>query len=104
VQSWGLEVLCQEPKDFLSSLTAVLTPEGHDADAFRAGVLRQFIMSLGNGLSRLVGKVFRICYLGDFNDLMPPGTLSGVEMGLSIANIPPQTGDADAKMNMLKMF
>ena len=77
-------------------------PEGHDADAFRAGVLRQFIMSLGNGLSRLAGKVFRICYLGDFNDLMSPGTLSGVEMGLSIANIPPQKGNADATMNMLK--
>ena len=102
VQSWGLEVLCQEPKDFSSSLTAVLMPEGHDADAFRAGILRQFNMSLGNGLSRLAGKVFRIGHLGDFNDLMLLGTLSGVEMGLSIANIPHQKGGVDAAMNMLK--
>jgi len=60
-------------------LTAVLMPERHDSDAFWAGVLRQFSMSLGNGLSRLAGKVFRICYLGDFNDLMPPGTLSALK-------------------------
>lgn len=102
VQAWGLEVLCQEPKDFSSSLTAVLLPDGHDADAFRAGVLKQFNMSLGNGLSRLSGKVFRIGHLGDFNDLMLLGTLSGVEMGLSKADIPHQKGGVDAAMNMLK--
>ena len=98
VQAWGLDVLCQEPKDYSSSLTAVLLPDGHDADAFRAGVLQNFNMSLGNGLSKLAGKVFRIGHLGDFNDLMLLGTLSGVEMGLSLANIPHQKGGVDAAM------
>ena len=102
VQAWGLEVLCQEPKDYSSALTAVLLPDGHNADAFRAGVLQNFNMSLGNGLAKLAGKVFRIGHLGDFNDLMLLGTLSGVEMGLSLANIPHQKGGVDAAMNVLK--
>ncbi|MFZ8924306.1 MAG: pyridoxal-phosphate-dependent aminotransferase family protein [Candidatus Puniceispirillaceae bacterium] len=102
VQAWGLEVLCQEPKDYSSALTAVLLPDGHNADAFRAGVLKNFNMSLGNGLAKLAGKVFRIGHLGDFNDLMLLGTLSGVEMGLSLANIPHQKGGVDAAMNLLK--
>ena len=101
VQAWGLEVLCQEPRDFSSSLTAVLLPDGHDADKFRAGVLEKFNMSLGNGLSKLAGKVFRIGHLGDFNDLMLLGTLSGVEMGLSLADIPHQKGGLDAAMLLL---
>ena len=101
VQAWGLEVLCQEPRDFSSSLTAVLLPDGHDADAFRKGVLKKFNMSLGNGLSKLDGKVFRIGHLGDFNDLMLLGTLSGVEMGLSLADIPHQKGGVDAAMSVL---
>ena len=101
VQAWGLEVLCQEPQDFSSSLTAVLLPDGHDADKFRAGVLEKFNMSLGNGLSKLAGKVFRIGHLGDFNDLMLLGTLSGVEMGLSLADIPHQKGGVDAAMLLL---
>ena len=101
VQAWGLEVLCQEPRDFSSSLTAVLLPDGHDADAFRAGVLKKFNMSLGNGLSKLAGKVFRIGHLGDFNDLMLLGTLSGIEMGLSLADIPHQKGGVDAAMSVL---
>ncbi|MBP79853.1 MAG: serine--glyoxylate aminotransferase [Deltaproteobacteria bacterium] len=102
VQAWGLEVLCQEPKDYSSALTAVLLPDGHNADAFRAGVLQNFNMSLGNGLAKLASKVFRIGHLGDFNDLMLLGTLSGVEMGLSLANIPHQKGGVDAAMNTLK--
>ena len=102
VQAWGLEVLCQEQKDYSSALTAVLLPHGHNADAFRAGVLQNFNMSLGNGLAKLAGKVFRIGHLGDFNDLMLLGTLSGVEMGLSLANIPHQKGGVDAAMNLLK--
>jgi alanine-glyoxylate transaminase/serine-glyoxylate transaminase/serine-pyruvate transaminase len=101
VQAWGLEVLCQEPRDFSSSLTAVLLPDGHDADAFRAEVLKKFNMSLGNGLSKLAGRVFRIGHLGDFNDLMLLGTLSGVEMGLSLADIPHQKGGVDAAMLLL---
>jgi len=101
VQAWGLEVLCQEPRDFSSSLTAVLLPDGHNADEFRASVLEKFNMSLGNGLSKLAGKVFRIGHLGDFNDLMLLGTLSGVEMGLSLADIPHQKGGVDAAMLLL---
>ena len=75
--------------------------DGHDADAFRAGVLKKFNKSLGNGLSKLAGKVFRIGHLGDFNDLMLLGTLSGVEMGLSLADIPHQKGGVDAAMSVL---
>ena len=101
VQAWGLEVLCQEPKDFSSSLTAVLLPEGHDADALRATILEQFNMSLGNGLSKLAGRVFRIGHLGDFSDLMLLGTLGGVEMGLSLAGIPHQKGGVDTAMARL---
>ena len=101
VQQWGLEVLCQEPKNYSSSLTAVLVPDGHNADDFRATVLDNFDMSLGNGLSKLAGKVFRIGHLGDFNDLMLMGTLSGVEMGLKLADIPHQTGGVATAMAYL---
>ena len=101
VQQWGLEVLCQEPKNYSSSLTAVLLPDGHNADDFRATVLDNFDMSLGNGLSKLAGKVFRIGHLGDFNDLMLMGTLSGVEMGLKLADIPHQAGGVATAMAYL---
>lgn len=101
VQQWGLEVLCQEPKNYSSSLTAVLLPDGHNADDFRATALDNFDMSLGNGLSKLAGKVFRIGHLGDFNDLMLMGTLSGVEMGLKLADIPHQTGGVATAMAYL---
>ena len=102
VQAWGLEVLCNEPKDYSHALTAVLLPDGHNADEFRATTLKHFNMSLGNGLSRLAGKVFRIGHLGDFNDLMLMGTLSGVEMGLGVANVPHQAGGAQRAMEYLK--
>jgi len=102
VQAWGLEVLCNEPKDYSHALTAVMLPEGHNADEFRATTLKHFNMSLGNGLSRLAGKVFRIGHLGDFNDLMLMGTLSGVEMGLGVAGVPHQTGGAQRAMDYLK--
>jgi alanine-glyoxylate transaminase/serine-glyoxylate transaminase/serine-pyruvate transaminase len=102
VQGWGLEVLCLEPRDYSHSLTAVMLPEGHDADAFRAVVLENFNMSLGNGLSKLAGKVFRIGHLGDFNDLMLMATLCGVEMGLALSGVPHQTGGAARAMDYLK--
>ena len=102
VQAWGLEVLCQEPLDFSNTLTAVLLPDGHNADAFRSTVLKNFNMSLGNGLSHLAGKVFRIGHLGDFNDLMMIGTLGGVEMGLALCDVPHQSGGTDAAMQFLK--
>ncbi len=101
VGAWGLEVLCQEPRHYSSSLTAVLMPEGHDADAFRKVVLERFNMSLGNGLSKVAGRVFRIGHLGDFNDLMLMGTLCGVEMGLGLAGVPHHAGGADAAMASL---
>ena len=101
VQAWGLEVLCQNPNNYSSSLTAVVVPDGHDADAFREIVLKNFNMSLGNGLAKLAGKVFRIGHLGDFNDLMLLGTLSGVEMGLSLAGIPHQRGGVETAMQTL---
>ena len=101
VQSWGLELLCLNPDEYSSSLTAVLMPEGVDADAFRKVVLDNFDMSLGNGLGKVAGKVFRIGHLGDFNELMLAGTLSGIEMGLKIAGIPSQAGGVTAALQVL---
>jgi alanine-glyoxylate transaminase/serine-glyoxylate transaminase/serine-pyruvate transaminase len=101
VQAWGLEVLCVEPRHYSSSLTAVLMPEGHSADAFRGVVLANFDMSLGSGLSKVADKVFRIGHLGDFNDLMLMGTLAGVEMGLALAGVPHQRGGVDSAMRYL---
>ena len=94
VQAWGLEVLCKEERDYSSVLTAVVLPETHNADNLRKIILENFNMSLGNGLSKLSGKVFRIGHLGDFNDLMLMGTLTGIEMGLDLASIPHQKGGA----------
>ena len=82
VRTWGLELLCLEPRQYSSSLTAVLVPQGMNADALRATILEHYDLSLGNGLGKLAGRVFRIGHLGDFNDLMLAGTLSGIEMGL----------------------
>src|SRR5260221_189965 len=92
VRAWGLEILCQNPEEYSSSLTAVMMPPGHDADRFRAVVLEHFDMSLGQGLSKLSGKIFRIGHLGDFNDLTLAGTLGGVEMGLELAGVPFKKG------------
>jgi alanine-glyoxylate transaminase / serine-glyoxylate transaminase / serine-pyruvate transaminase len=101
VRAWGLEVWCEEPQEYSSSLTAVLMPQGHDADKLRQGILDNFDMSLGTGLSKLAGKVFRIGHLGHFNDLMLAGTLSGVEMGLRLAEVPHQPGGISAALNVL---
>jgi len=101
VRSWGLEILCQDPDEYSASLTAVMMPPGQDADRFRALVLRHFDMSLGQGLSRLSGKIFRIGHLGDFNDLMLMGTLSGVELGLEIAGVPFKKGGVLAALEHL---
>lgn len=101
IGAWGLEVLCAEPGHYSGSLTAVMMPDGHDADRFRNVVLDNFNMSLGNGLAKLAGRVFRIGHLGDFNDLMLIGTLAGVEMGLEIAGVPYKTGGTQAAMDFL---
>jgi alanine-glyoxylate transaminase / serine-glyoxylate transaminase / serine-pyruvate transaminase len=102
VAAWGLEVLCADPDEHSSSLTAVLMPEGHDADRFRSIVLDRFDMSLGTGLGRLKGRVFRIGHLGDFNDLMLAGTLSGVEMGLAVAGVPFRRGGVTVALQHLE--
>jgi alanine-glyoxylate transaminase/serine-glyoxylate transaminase/serine-pyruvate transaminase len=88
VRAWGLEVLALDPREYSPSLTAVLLPAGHDADRVRKAILEAFDMSLGTGLGKLAGKVFRIGHLGDFNDLALMGTLAGVEMGLALAGVP----------------
>ncbi len=99
VAAWGLEVFCANPQALSSSLTAVMMPEGHDADKFRKIVLDNFDMSLGVGLAKLAGKVFRIGHLGDFNELMLMGTLAGVEMGLALSGVPHKPGGVNAAMN-----
>jgi alanine-glyoxylate transaminase/serine-glyoxylate transaminase/serine-pyruvate transaminase len=101
VRAWGLEILCQDPEEYSSSLTAIMMPAGHDADALRKTILQHFDMSLGQGLGRLKGKVFRIGHLGDFNDLTLMGTLSGVEMGLGLAAVPHREGGVLAAMGHL---
>ena len=102
VRAWGLEVLCLEPAEYSSSLTAVLMPEGHNADDFRKVTLERCDLSLGNGLGKLQGKVFRIGHLGDFNDLMLAGTLAGVEIGLAAAGVPHRAGGVQAALDYLK--
>ena len=101
VRAWNLEVLCLNPQEYSSSVTAVRMPGGHDADAFRKLVLGKFNMSLGNGLGKLQGKVFRIGHLGDFNDLMLAGTLSGLEMGFALAGVPFAKGGVLAALDYL---
>jgi alanine-glyoxylate transaminase/serine-glyoxylate transaminase/serine-pyruvate transaminase len=101
VRGWGLEILCQNPDEYSPVLTAVLMPDGHDADRFRDVVLANFDMSLGAGLSKIKGKVFRIGHLGHFNELMLMGTLSGIEMGLALAKVPHQSGGVLAAMKVL---
>ena len=92
VKAWGLEILCKNPDEYSNSLTAVLVPDGHDADALRKVILDNYNMSLGMGLNKIKGKIFRIGHLGDFNDLMLAGTLAGVEMGLKKSGIPFKEG------------
>jgi alanine-glyoxylate transaminase/serine-glyoxylate transaminase/serine-pyruvate transaminase len=88
VKAWDLEILCRDPKYYSSTLTAVLMPAGHNADAFRKTALEHFDVSLGTGLTKVAGKVFRIGHLGDTNDLTMIATLAGVEMGLALAGVP----------------
>lgn len=102
VRGWGLEVLCADEREHSSSLTAVLMPDGHDADAVRRLILERYDMSLGTGLGRLAGRVFRIGHLGHFNDLMLAGTLSGVEMGLRAAGVPIKEGGVRAALAHLE--
>lgn len=107
VRGWSLEVLCSNPAEYSNTLTAVVMPKDaqgkhHDADAFRKIVLENFNMSLGQGLSKLSGWVFRIGHLGDFNDLTLAGTLAGVEMGLALAGVPHRAGGVTAALEHLR--
>ena len=101
VHAWGLEVFALDPREYSASLTAVLMPAGHDADRLRKVILEAFDMSLGTGLTKLGGKVFRIGHLGDFNDLTLMGTLAGVEMGLALAGVPVKKEGVQAAMDHL---
>jgi alanine-glyoxylate transaminase/serine-glyoxylate transaminase/serine-pyruvate transaminase len=101
VQTWGLDIVCEDPREYSSSMTAFFMPEGQDADRFRSIVLEHFDMSLGVGLSRLAGKVVRIGHLGSFNDLMLAATLSGLEMGLRVAGVPHREGGVTAALRRL---
>ncbi|MEQ1909659.1 MAG: aminotransferase class V-fold PLP-dependent enzyme [Vicinamibacterales bacterium] len=102
VNAWGLDIVAQKSTEFSGVLTAVMMPDGVDADAFRQIVLERFDMSLGTGLGRLKGRVFRIGHLGDFNDLMLAGTLGGVEMGLALAGVPHKAGGVLAALESLR--
>ena len=102
VRAWNLEILCQDPKEHSPILTAVVMPTGHDADHLRDVALKNYDMSLGAGLSKVKGKVFRIGHLGHFNELMLMGTLSGVEMALDVAKVPHKAGGVLAAMEVLK--
>ena len=102
VRAWGLEVLCADPDEYSASITAVMTPPGHDADRVRAVVLDRFDMSLGVGLAKLAGAVFRIGHLGDLNDLSLLGTLAGVEMGLRLSAMPAAASGVEAAMRYLE--
>ena len=101
VKAWGLEMQCAEPSEYSPVLTAVVMPDGHDADNLRAIILDKYNMSLGSGLGKVKGKVFRIGHLGDFNDLMLLGALSGVEMGLAVAGVPHKKGGVQAAIDFL---
>ena len=102
VTHWGLEVLCQDPAEYSPVLTAVLMPPGHDADQFRKVVLERSNMSLGSGLGKVAGKVFRIGHLGECNELTLLGALSGVEMGLAAAGVPHRSGGVEAAIKTLE--
>ncbi len=101
VKAWGLEILCENPEEYSNSLTAVLMPDGQNADDLRNLILKRFDMSLGTGLGKLKGKIFRIGHLGDFNELMLAGTLCGIEMGLTLANVPFARGGVTEALDYL---
>ena len=100
-RAWGLDILCLEPQEYSNTLTALLMPEGHNADHLRKLILERFNLSLGTGLGKVQGKVFRIGHLGDFNELMLAGTLCGVEMGLAAAGVPHKQGGVLAALDYL---
>ena len=101
VKHWGLEIICKDPKFYSPTLTAVLLPEGHDADAFRALALDTFNISYGSSFGRFAGKMFRIGHLGDVNDTSMMGALAATEMALQLAGVPIKKGGAQVAMDYL---
>ncbi len=101
VDAWGLEILCLEPREYSSVLTAVMMPAGYDADRLRGEILRRYDMSLGAGLSKVKGRVFRIGHVGSLNDLTLIGALGGVEMGFAVSGVPHRPGGVAAAMALL---
>jgi alanine-glyoxylate transaminase/serine-glyoxylate transaminase/serine-pyruvate transaminase len=101
VKAWGLEIVALDPKEYSNSVTAIYVPAGHSADELRKVALERFNMPLGTGLGKFQDKVFRIGHLGDFNDLMLAGTLSGVEMGMDLAGVPHRKGGVAAALEFL---
>lgn len=100
-ETWGLENQCLNQKEYSDSTTALIIPEGYNADELRSAILKEYNLSLGSGLGKLKSKVFRIGHLGDFNELMLMATLSGVEMGMELTKIPFQKGGVQAAMKYL---
>ena len=101
VRGWGLEVLALDEREYSPVLTAVLLSDEHDADEIRRVILENYDMSLGAGLTKLAGKVFRIGHLGHFNDLMLAGTLAGVQMGLVRAGVKIDPNGIQAALEVL---
>jgi alanine-glyoxylate transaminase / serine-glyoxylate transaminase / serine-pyruvate transaminase len=101
VRAWGLELVCEDPREYSSSMTAFFMPDGYDADQLRTTILEHFDMSLGTGLSKLAGRVVRIGHLGALNDLMLAGTLCGIEVGLRLAGVPHKDGGIMAALESL---
>ncbi len=101
VRGWGLDVFCQDPCAYSQALTAVSMPAGYDADELRRVILERFDMSLGTGLGKVKGKVFRIGHLGDLNELTLAGTLCGIEMGLAASRVPHTSGGVGRALEFL---
>ena len=101
VRAWGLEIQCLNEAEYSNTLTGIVMPDGYDADEVRQLILERFNLSLGTGLNKIQGKIFRIGHLGDFNDLMLAGTLSGVEMGFMAAGVPFNKGGVTTALGYL---
>jgi alanine-glyoxylate transaminase / serine-glyoxylate transaminase / serine-pyruvate transaminase len=101
VRGWGLEILCREPRYYSPTITAVMLPEGHDAEAYRAVALDNFDISYGTSFGRWAGRYFRIGHLADTNDLTIIGALAGAEMALALAGVPHRKGGVQAAMDYL---
>ena len=101
VRAWGLEILCRDPKYYSPTITAVLMPEGHDADALRGLALSTFDISYGMSFGKFTGKFFRIGHLGDTNDLTILGALAATEMSLALAGVPFRKGGVQAAMDYI---